>query len=289
MIRKSLLLGIAGLMALGVFALGGDGARAGTGSMAAMSLDTDITGNTSTSIGTVEECAEVNAGDQVTIDLLADGIPATNKMIAYGATVTLPNLLTASSLVSNTGLIASAPGSTAASASDPVPATGAFLVSAFDTNVTPPDFDAAESGDGILARMVIDIDAGAADGIYNINLSDGSHVDTAQTAWPPDVSTGARLAVGAITCTTAFMQGDVDCNNLVNAVDSLKVLRSNAALLVSQNEPCDDIGTGTPKQGDVDCNGSVTAVDSLKLLRYGASLSVSQTEPCPDIGTPNTP
>ena len=37
-------------------------------------------------------------------------------------------------------------------------------------------------------------------------------------------------------------QGDVDCSSGVDAVDSLKVLRHNAALSVAQTEPCTDIG-----------------------------------------------
>jgi hypothetical protein len=41
------------------------------------------------------------------------------------------------------------------------------------------------------------------------------------------------------------LQGDVDCQNGVDAIDALKVLRSNSGLPVTQNEPppCPDIGT----------------------------------------------
>jgi DNA-binding beta-propeller fold protein YncE len=81
------------------------------------------------------------------------------------------------------------------------------------------------------------------------------------------------------------IQGDVDCNGDVNAVDALKLLRSNAGLSVTQTEPCPGIGTLTPKFGDVDCNNAVSSVDALKVLRDNAGLSVSQTNPCADIGT----
>jgi len=79
--------------------------------------------------------------------------------------------------------------------------------------------------------------------------------------------------------------GDVDCSTTVNAVDALKVLRHTIALSVTQSEPCDNIGAGSPVNGDVDCDGDVDPVDALKVFRYSAALSVSQTQPCPGIGT----
>jgi hypothetical protein len=83
-----------------------------------------------------------------------------------------------------------------------------------------------------------------------------------------------------------FGGGNVDCNDAVNSVDSLKVLRHNAALTVSQEEPCQDIGLAlaiTGIMGDVDCTGGVSAVDSLKILRAVAGLSVSQQPGCPPV------
>ena len=38
------------------------------------------------------------------------------------------------------------------------------------------------------------------------------------------------------------IRGDVDCDNDVDAVDSLKTLRYIVGLSVTQNEPCADIG-----------------------------------------------
>jgi len=86
----------------------------------------------------------------------------------------------------------------------------------------------------------------------------------------------------------ALKQGDVNCDNSVNAVDALLVLRFGAGLGVNQNEPCPDIGTVLTLAGvfgDVDCTGVANSVDALKILRHGAGLSVQQNEPppCPDI------
>jgi len=81
--------------------------------------------------------------------------------------------------------------------------------------------------------------------------------------------------------------GDVDCNNAVNSVDALKVLRFVAGLAVAQSEPCVDLGVPLPtiiKQGDIDCSGAANSVDALKILRKVAGLSVSQGPGCPTIG-----
>jgi hypothetical protein len=34
---------------------------------------------------------------------------------------------------------------------------------------------------------------------------------------------GGRISVGTSTCADPFKQGDVDCNNLVNSIDALKI------------------------------------------------------------------
>ena len=90
---------------------------------------------------------------------------------------------------------------------------------------------------------------------------------------------------------TERLWGDSDCNNSVNPIDSLKTLRSDAGLSVSQTGDCPDIGSnvtvdGTPRLwNDVDCNGAVSPIDSLKTLRHDAGLSVSQSPGCPSMAT----
>ena len=90
---------------------------------------------------------------------------------------------------------------------------------------------------------------------------------------------------------TERIWGDSDCSGAVNPVDSLKVLRSDAGLSVSQTGNCPGIASSVTVDGtarlwnDVDCGGSVNPVDSLKTLRHDAGLSVSQTGDCPDVAT----
>jgi titin len=87
----------------------------------------------------------------------------------------------------------------------------------------------------------------------------------------------------------SLKQGDVNCDNLVNSVDALLVLRFGAGLSVNQTQPCPVIGTVLTLAGvfgDVDCTGAVSSVDALKVLRFVAALPVAQTEPppCTDLG-----
>jgi hypothetical protein len=119
------------------------------------------------------------------------------------------------------------------------------------------------------------------------------------------VSPGAAVQTSASSATTRYSNGvptssvatlvpkytppfgDVDCSNTVNSIDSLKILRKNAALDVIQSEPCTDITSMLPLgklQGDVDCGGAVNAIDALKVLRFSAGLSVAQAAGCPLIG-----
>lgn len=103
--------------------------------------------------------------------------------------------------------------------------------------------------------------------------------------------TFAPPAGGEVVIQPPLKQGDVNCNNSVNAVDALFVLRFVAGLGVNANEPCPDIGTVLTLAGvfgDVDCTGVANAVDALKILRFGAGLPFAQNEPppCTDLAQP---
>ena len=78
--------------------------------------------------------------------------------------------------------------------------------------------------------------------------------------------------------------GNVDCNQAINSIDALKVLRFSASLSVAQSEPCLDLGlplASTFDHGDVDCSGgNPNSIDALKILRAVALLTVSQQPGC---------
>jgi hypothetical protein len=102
---------------------------------------------------------------------------------------------------------------------------------------------------------------------------------------PPPVF-DLNLALVPIGAEPENVLGDADCNDNVDAVDGLKILRHNAELSVSQNEPCPDIGAEVNSLfGDVDCDNDVDSVDALKVLRFIAALSIQQEAGCRAIGT----
>jgi hypothetical protein len=147
-----------------------------------------------------------------------------------------------------------------------------------------------ESGSGVLERLTITVDPGAAPGGYALHLIDAAHVNPMNLGYDAGLHASAQIAVD-VTCGSLpavepppAINGDVDCSNTVTSVDALKVLRNNAALPVTQADFCIDIGSNNPHVGDVDCAGSVTSVDALKILRKNAGLPVTYTEPCDDIG-----
>jgi len=90
---------------------------------------------------------------------------------------------------------------------------------------------------------------------------------------------------------TDRLWGDGDCSGAVNPIDSLKTLRSDAGLPVSQTGDCPGIASDVTVDGtarlwnDVDCGGAVNPIDSLKTLRHDAGLPVSQTAGCPGVAT----
>ena len=86
--------------------------------------------------------------------------------------------------------------------------------------------------------------------------------------------------------------GNVNCDDAVNSIDALAVLRHSAGLSVLQNDPCLDIGLprmlpppADELMGDVNCSnpGAVNSVDALLILRANAGLSVTIPVGCPVI------
>lgn len=77
------------------------------------------------------------------------------------------------------------------------------------------------------------------------------------------------------TASPAGVQGDTDCDQDVDSVDALWVLRQVAGLSTGA---CID-------HGDVQCDGDIDAVDALGILRYVASLPpIPANQGCPTVG-----
>ena len=77
------------------------------------------------------------------------------------------------------------------------------------------------------------------------------------------------------------IQGDLNCDTAVNAVDSLQILRSATQLSISAGCLADG--------GDVNCDSTINTEDALLLLRYAGGLSVQAPDGCATIGEVVTP
>jgi hypothetical protein len=93
------------------------------------------------------------------------------------------------------------------------------------------------------------------------------------TPTPPDGATPTPTA----TPVAEGLQGDADCNGVVNSVDALHVLREVAGLGAA----------ACIERGDVNCDGARTSVDALGILRFVAVLPPLTAPPgCPAVGQP---
>jgi hypothetical protein len=271
--------------------------------MDAMSIDTNIAGNTASAnwtwnpppplplptppvghtetLGPNDACMSADPGNTITVDVTALNIPADKPITAFGFNINYD--MDAFTITESTAnfILGGIAGSSVVNVSEPGPdSDGEFTAAALDIDVTK-----AEYGSGVLIRLAVDVNPGANPGIYPLTLTSAGHGDPVNHWYVPATIIDATVAISQ-PCPTVF--GDVDCSGTVNSVDALKVLRFNAGLSVSQTDPCVDMAQTLPNtelQGDVDCSNTVNAVDALKLLRFGAGLPVTQNDPCPDINT----
>jgi hypothetical protein len=257
------------------------------GGMNAMSIDTNTAGNDADTIGPNNTCVSVTAGGTFVVDVTADDIPFGHNMIAFGFTLNYDANFFTVTAADHAMLLGALQGSSVLVATIPPPdSDGTYTASAADTS-----FAAHEIGDGVIERVTLSVDGGTPAGEYALTLSGAAHVDGghggAPTGHAPDALRDATVMVDEPCPTPPTGAGDVDCDQTVNSIDSLKILRHGASLSVPQNEPCPDLntdsGNGGRLQGDVDCNETVNSVDALKVLRAVASLFVPQEPDCPPV------
>lgn len=253
MIKAALALGLLATIALvAVAVLPGDGASqasAGNGGMEAMSIDADPTGNTATTLGERNDCVEAEAGSDVVVDVTALNIPASNPMIGFAFNLNYDPDNVSVTAVDNEMLLTSAADSNLFDATEPVPdSDGVFNVGPVDTGPQT----SAESGSGVLSRITLSVDPGAPAGAQLLTLNDLGHVDTQNVGHAPQSVFNAQIAVG-VDCESlpppptptpppAFVNGDIDCDGDVDAVDALQVLRHVAGLGANQMQPCPPVG-----------------------------------------------
>lgn len=79
------------------------------------------------------------------------------------------------------------------------------------------------------------------------------------------------------------MYGDVDCDEKVDSLDALHLLRFVAK--VSEPAPCADAPQQVAEAFDLNCDGAVNALDALVILRFVAGMPVTSAAGCPAIGS----
>lgn len=203
---------VALLLVLATAALFSHEAQASHGGADAFSLDMDPAGNTATILGPNDTCVSTAPGSNVTVDLTITNVPPFNDngtpvdpaddsggIIGWIATI----------LYSDNGaplrieaedqnfLVASNSGSSLFTSSMPLPDTtadGQWTSQSFDIGAgTTP-----EEGSGVLARLTISVDAGAAAGNYDLQLdaSNTAQSDASGASFDPHTVNLGTIAVG---------------------------------------------------------------------------------------------
>lgn len=83
----------------------------------------------------------------------------------------------------------------------------------------------------------------------------------------------------------AFLNGDLNCDTTIDALDALTAVRHAADASVFQYPGCPEIGSDLdPVFGDLDCNDSVGTGDTLRILQYVGGISQTSANGCPGVG-----
>ncbi len=179
------------------------------GGMDAMSIDMDPSAtpmNTSIIVGTRQDCARINENDMLdadedttadtlTIDVTASVIPLSNPMTAFSYNLNYDEANLSMQSQASLFLLSFNAGSSLFNASDPLPDSNNnnnFNSALLDSSASTP-----EMGSGVLDRLTISTDSGAAQGQYALTLpvADAVHLDQVSAAQYPDAINNASIAV----------------------------------------------------------------------------------------------
>ena len=166
-----------------------------TSSAKLAAVDVDPAGNTATSLGPLQGCAEIAAGKTLAVDVLVDAIPSDRPMTFFEYRFNYDPKVLSVTLVDNAQLLASNGEFKPVDAfSDGVPDTdGSLLVSVSDFG------GATETGPGVLSRITV---KALSTGVSSLQLESVDIRDDHNERLPIDTIAPARVAVGS-TCASA--------------------------------------------------------------------------------------
>src|SRR5438094_1689479 len=208
-------------------------ADASNGGMDVMSIDTNASGNSADTVGTVDQCAQIQKDgvqnydedfiDGVIIDVTAQGISAYNDngtpsdpsddtggLVGYQYTLTYPSKFTVA--YADAASASKDPTVNILAANDTTPATSIFNASeplpddetvnyntwqsvVADAGTSGGPDGAPESGDGVLDRLKITVEESPSAGQYLVQLTNNGHSDAANGFYQPNTTGFANIAV----------------------------------------------------------------------------------------------
>lgn len=237
-----------------------------SGGMAEMYVDVIPSGNSATAVGPRDDCVTVNAGETVTIDIVASGVPTAAPMIAFSFVLEYnDNYL--SVLTSDLDhMLAANPESDILNVSDVTPDTdvsGTFAVLAADTSTGSPGAGDPEAGSGVLTRIQINFRTEAM-GVFTLRISGNggaAHVDPLNDRYVPVLISDAALVVGALGTRCSDDDGDL-VSNAVDVCASIADPEQADADVDRIGDLCDpdDDNDGVCDYGTID--GSCASSDS---------------------------
>jgi hypothetical protein len=163
--------------------------------------------------------------------------------------------------------------------------------SASDIDGDPLNVAVMYSPDNGTTWYPIDVDDTGDSFTFDTSVLEGDQVLVRVLASDGLRTTIAQSAPITVEHGTPRTWGDVDCSGDVGPIDSLKILKTDAGVTVSQTVPgCPDFKSGVTAGGaseewaDDNCDGTVDPVDSLITLRFDAGLTITPALGCPAMG-----
>jgi hypothetical protein len=281
-------------------------------------LDVVTTGNTATSLGPLETCREVGAGEAFDVDMFVLDVPppADGKGGVMGFSYNLlfdPSVLEVTAIDDN--FLTQAGGDTTEFESidadyvqgenpdeDPLPGTtGDVRVDYFDFGDAP---DSIESGSGVLSRITLHAVGTGLSGLQLVDepfdadepmiISSAALEESGQGRYPIASVQNAIIAV-ADSCAPQPSVTPVTSTPTPTPVDgTITPSASPTEEPTDTPEPTESaVPSVTPTQtagggqvwGNGDCDEGISTRDNQALLRQVLQqTALSQTEPCPDLG-----
>ncbi len=241
-----------------------------SGGMAEMYVDVNPDSNANSSMGTRDDCTGVTAGETVTVDIIASGVPAAAPMIAFSFVLEYDDTILTVLTSDSSQMLAANPGSDIVDVSDLTPDTevgGTFAVLVADLGTGVVGAEEPESGSGVLTRMQVIVDDEAT-GAFPLRISGNgaaTHVDPLNDSHAPNLISDAVLVVGDMGTNCNDDDGDF----VSNAVDICPLVPNHEQVDAEGDrigDACDpdDDGDGVCDYGTVNpaCTSSDLCPDS---------------------------